>query len=338
MTDITMTKLWLDIHFQSLFPDAKRFLEMKIRRNSFGSCAAEMLADYYLVACSNDRLKSRLTMNDDGAVTTTKPITASGLALYAFNVMFDELDKKARKNLDIARCWDVSTDTDKGILKTLKQHYASPTHGLFEAVCSVSDSGEVTYELCDESQERPDANLDRLDDIGITAMIQTIANCSSSVRVSGTVMKDAELSVFACMNNWKTKDLATAAGCNQGNARAKMNLAQKAIDYWANTHREAHRILTIKSNGGSIGKNSDPVVVELMIAKGMLNSDLSITERGRSFALLPRVPKLFKESLSYYLIDIAEPNEGASDSDKIDIQQLPYLYQELMKVKRRNER
>ena len=335
MTDITLTKLWLDTHFEHLFLDAKRFLEMKIRHNSFGSNAAEMLADYYLIASTNDRLKTRLERNLDGTVTATKPITASGLALYAFNVMFDELDKKARKNLDIARCWDVTTDTDKGILKSLKKHYDSPAHNLFEAACSVSDSGEVVYELCDTSQDQPDANIDRLDDIEITAMIQTLANCSRNVRVSGTVMKDAELSVFACVHGWKTKDLAVAAGCNQGNARTKMNLAQKAIDYWANTHREAHRILTIKTNGGKIGKNSDPVVVELMIKKGMLTNALEITEEGRSFALFPRVPKLFKESLSYYLIDNEEPT-GETDTDMLDIKQLPYLYQELMKAKRRH--
>lgn len=336
MTDITITKLWLDANYTALAKQARRFLDMKIKHNNFGSCADEMLADYYLVACSNDRLKSRLVMNEDGTVTATKPITASSLALYAFNVMFDELDKKARKNLDIARCWDVTTDTDKGILKSLKQHYASPSHDLFEAACSVSDNGEVTYELCDGGQEQPDADVDRLNAIELNAMINTFAKLTAKVRVSGTVMKDAHISVYAVIENWGSKELSERVGCNQGNARAKMNIAQKAIDLWANTHREAHRVLTVKTYGGLLGRNADPVVVELMIAKGWLTNELVITDKGRSFATFPRVPSLFRESLSYYLLDIAEPTiegEGIPDPDNEDT--LPFLYQELMKASRR---
>ena len=335
MTDITMTKMWLDANFASLFNDANKFLKMKIKHNNFGSCSEEMLSDYYLVACKNDRLKSRLTMNDDGTITVTKPITASGLATYAFNVMFDELDKKARKNLDIARCWDVTTDTDKGILKSLKQHYASPSHDLYEAVCTVTESGEVTYELADGSQEQPDANVDRLDQIGLDAMINCLNQRHKDIRKSGTVPKDGHIAIQACLEGWTSSDLARATDCNRGNARHKLNQAQQSIDYWADTHREAHRILTIKSKGGSIGRNSNPVVVELMITKGWLTPSLGITEVGTQMSTLPTVPTLFKESLSYYLYDdgVATGEEAVEPHDGT----IPHLFQQLMAAANRKK-
>lgn len=326
MSDITITKTWLDANFSRLFNQANRFLKMKIKHNDFGSCSEEMLSDYYLVACKNDRLKSRLTLNDDGTVTETKPITASGLALYAYNVMFDQLDKKARKNLDIARCWDATTETDKGILKTLKQHYTSPSHSLFEAVCTVSDSGEVTYELSDSEQATAEDGLDRLDAVEQRAMIQAIAKCTAHLSSTGKLLDRAEESVWACLYGWRTQDFADYIGCHQTKGRRRMRIARQAIDYWANVHREAHRILTIKSKGGHIGSSCDPDVVDLLVAKGMLTEGLQITEKGRHFSMLPQVPRLFKESLSYYLVDL--------EVELPDVVPLPEEYNESMKAKK----
>jgi hypothetical protein len=105
-----------------------------------------------------------------------------------------------------------------------------------------------------------------------------------------------------------------------------MRIARQAIDYWANVHREAHRILTIKSKGGHVGSSCDPDVIDLLVAKGMLTEGLQITEKGRHFSMLPQVPRLFKESLSYYLVDL--------EVELPDVVPLPEEYNESMKAKK----
>lgn len=298
MTNLSTT--WLQANFASLYKSTLNFLQIKVKHNFRGVDLADILHDYYLVAASSDRLACRLTTTDSGDVIEIKgkEITASRLALFAFNTMLDGLDKSIRHNVDVAQQWSVTNDEDREMVK----FYATPPSALSEAfegcigVLRNEINTVVVATPCD-IEER----ADEIDPVEHEALFELMGSMTAFFKKRGKPIPYAKEAVVAELFGHTSTELAEELGINRGNAREKMVVARLAIDHWASIHRDCLRILKILIGGGRV-PNADPQLMLLMQKKQMIDRNGDITNVGRTFADLPTTPRVFRESIPYHLL------------------------------------
>lgn len=292
---------WLLANFTPKFvAQVSNFLQLKLKHNFIGVERAEMINDYYLVCVESDRLASRLTVNEDGKVVALagKGITPSRMALYVFNTFLDTLDKSMRKNVDIAQMWAFSdSDDDQSYLRW----YNAPPSDHYEAVSNVDDAGNVSKDIADRGVDM-DSIADQLSSVEADAVLGLMGNLTRLFMKGGRPIPKAKEAVYAELTGMTSTEFAQQLGINRGNAKEKMNIARKAIDYWADTHRQCLAILVRLKNGGGIGDNANFELVELMQQKGLISRTGEITEKGLIMSDLPTRPSIFRESISYWLL------------------------------------
>ena len=275
------------------------FLRLKLKHNFIGVEHAEMINDYYLVAITSDRLASRLTVNEQGEVVTLagKGITASRMALYVFNTFLDGLDKSLRKNVDIAQMWAFSNNDDDN---SYLRWYNAPPSDHYEAVSNVDEAGNVSKDIADKGIDL-DLHVDELSPVESLALLGIVGNLTRRFMKGGRPIPNAEKAVYAELTGMTSTEFAQQIGINRGNAKEKMNIARKAIDYWADVHRQSLAILVRLKNGGGIGSDNLELV-ELMQQKGIISRTGEITTKGEVLSDLPTRPRIFRESISYWLL------------------------------------
>lgn len=291
---------WLQANFTKSFTSqVSNFLRLKLKHNFIGVEHAEMINDYYLVAVSSDRLASRLEEDADGNVVakTGKAITASRMALYVFNTFLDTLDKSLRKNVDIAQMWAFSNNDDD---QSYLRWYNAPPSDHYEAVSNIDEAGNVSKDIADKGVDLELA-IDELSPVESLALLGVVGNLTRKFMKGGRPIPNADQAVYAEMTGMTSTELAQQLGINRGNAKEKMNIARKAIDYWADVHRQCLAILVRLKNGGGIG-DDNLELVELMQQKGLINRTGVITDKGSALSELPTRPRIFRESISYWLL------------------------------------
>ena len=291
---------WLQANFTPKFINqVSNFLRLKLKHNFIGVEHAEMINDYYLVCVQSDRLASRLTVNEDGEVVALagKGITPSRMALYVFNTFLDTLDKSMRKNVDIAQMWAFSDSEDD---QSYLRWYAAPPSDHYEAVSNVDEAGNVSKDIADRGIDL-DLAIDELSPTESLALLNVVGNLTRKFMKGGRPIPNAREAVIAELSGTTSTELASQLGINRGNAKEKMNIARKAIDYWADTHRQCLAILVRLKNGGGIG-DDNLELVELMQQKGLISRAGEITEKGLIMSELPTRPRIFRESISYWLL------------------------------------
>ena len=173
-----MSSLWLHANYARLQSDTHKFLRLKLKSNFVGTDITDMLHDYYVVACTNDRLSSRLEISESGEVVeiTGKEITASRLALYCYNAFLDGLDKSLRKNVGLAQDWE-------GVATTKMKAYPTPPTPHFEAFGD--SSGEQPLRVIGDTTNQPDEGHDDLCDEEHEALLDVLVALSGDLTTSG---------------------------------------------------------------------------------------------------------------------------------------------------------
>lgn len=296
MTNLSTT--WLQANFSSLYKSTLDWLQVKVKHNFRKVDLADILHDYYLLAASSDRLACRLTTDENGDVVEIKgkEITASRLALFAFNAMLDSLDKNIRHNVDIAQQWAVTNDDDRQMVK----FYATPPSALSEAYegsVGVEEATTIVVATPCDIEER----ADEIDPVEHDALFELMGNLTGLFKSRGKPIPHAKEAIVAELFGWTSTELAQELGINRGNAREKMVVARLAIDHWANIHRDCLGILKTLIGGGRV-PNADPQLMLLMQGKKMIDRNGDITNIGRVFADLPTTPRVFRESIPYHLL------------------------------------
>lgn len=327
-----ITHQWWEKHARTTYRKAEQYLSLKMYRLQVGKTPQEVLHHYYIRSVASDKLATRLAIDPQtGEVVATKPMSHVHIACFAFQTMWDQLDKELRRNCDLAQFWRPSEDGgDRAVLKDLKSWVEAPSEGFFETIADISDTGEITTQINDPHTLVDDEAIDLCDEIEKDALLNVLAGFTGIGRKSGRAILDARSAVVAYMEGKKSRDYAKEMGLQQGHARTKMNAGGMACDHYAHIHREGMRILVTKLNGGTIGNNADPYVVELMQQRGLLSDSLQVTEYGKTFEHLPRTPSKFKESLTWYLC-VAPTMEVEETEDTNDEGTIPALYQALLK-------
>ena len=291
---------WLHANLTSSFTNQVcNFLRLKLKHNFIGVEHAEMINDYYLVACTSDRLASRLEEDAEGNVVVKqgKDITASRMALYVFNTFLDTLDKSLRKNVDIAQMWAFTdSDDDQSYLRW----YNAPPSDHYEAVSNVDESGNISKDIADRGVDM-ELLADNLSFVESDAVLGLMGNLTRLFMKGGRPIPKAKEAVYAELTGMTSTEFAQQIGINRGNAKEKMNIARKAIDYWAEVHRQCLAILVRLKNGGGIGSDNLELV-ELMQQKGLISRTGEITDKGLALSELPTRPRIFRESISYWLL------------------------------------
>ena len=284
---------------QKFIAQVSNFLRLKLKHNFAGVEHAEMINDYWLVAVSSDRLASRLMEDENGNVVARagKAITPSRMALYVFNTFLDGLDKSMRKNVDIAQMWAFSDSEDD---QAYLRWYSAPPSDHFEAVSNVDDSGNVSTDIADKGIDL-EYTADHLDLVERDAVFTLMGNLTRLFMKGGRPIPFGKEAVIAELNELTSSEFAQQIGVNRGNAKFKMNIARKTIDYWAEVHRQCLAILIRLKNGGGIGSDNLDLV-ELMQQRGLIDRNGEITPKGEVMSGLPTRPNIFRESISYYLL------------------------------------